>query len=84
GGFRRGGGAEGPVTLPSASGDLIGAAMAMQGADIAPSAGEVAACTKAREERVTVLHRWAALSGPGLLALNAKRKAAGQPEVRLP
>ena len=84
GGFRRGGGAEGPVTLPSASGDLIGAAMAMQGADIAPSAGEVAACTKAGEERATVLRRWATLSGPGLLALNAKRKAAGLKEVSLP
>jgi hypothetical protein len=84
GGFRRGGGAEGPVTLQSANGDLIGAALGMQGADIAPSAGEVAACTKAREERATVLRRWAALSGPGLAAFNAKRKAAGQPEVRLP
>jgi hypothetical protein len=84
GGFRRFGAAEGPATLQSASGDLIGAAMAMQGADLAPSAGEVAACTRARAERAQVMRRWAALSGPALRALNAKRKAAGQAEVRLP
>jgi hypothetical protein len=84
GGFRRGGGGEGPATLQSAEGDLIGAALAMQGADLTPSAGEVAACTHARAEQVGVMRTWAALSGPGLTALNAKRKAAGLPEVRLP
>ncbi|HKR56736.1 MAG TPA: hypothetical protein VJS20_10565, partial [Gemmatimonadales bacterium] len=84
GGFRRFGGAEGPATLQSVSGDLLGAAMAMQGADVTPSAGEIAACTKARGERTDVMRRWAALSGPALTALNAKRKAAGQPEVRIP
>ena len=72
------------MTLQSASSDLLGAAMAMQGADIAPSAGEVAACAKARGERADVMRRWAALSGPALTALNTKRKAAGQPEVRIP
>ncbi|MGH8860081.1 MAG: hypothetical protein ACRDVG_02405, partial [Jatrophihabitantaceae bacterium] len=86
GAFRRpGGGApDAPVTLQSVTGDLIGAALAMQGADLTPSAGEVAACAKARAERGEVLRRWAAVSGPGLAALNAKRKVAGQPPVRLP
>lgn len=58
--------------------------MAMQGADLTPSAGEVGACTRARAEQVAVMRRWAALSGPGLAALNAKRRAAGLPEVRFP
>jgi hypothetical protein len=58
--------------------------MAMQGADLTPSAGETAGCTRARAEEVAVMRKWAALSGPTLAALNAKRRAAGQPIVRLP
>jgi photosystem II stability/assembly factor-like uncharacterized protein len=84
GGFRRGGPVEGPTTLQSASNDLLGAAMAMQGADLTPSAGEVGACTRARAEQTAVMQKWAALSGPALAALNAKRRAAGQSTVRLP
>ena len=83
GGFRRGSGPPAPPNLQSVSGELLGAAMAMQGADVTPSAGEVAACAKARADRMVVLRRWTALAGPGLRALNAKRQAAGLAEVRI-
>ena len=43
-GFGRGGAAAAPATLETLSNTLIGAAMAMQGADVAPTAAEIAAC----------------------------------------
>ncbi len=80
----RGGGAAGPLTLESASNAMLAAAMSMQAADITPTANQVAACSAARVQATGVLARWAALKGTGLAALNAKRKAAGQPPVALP
>jgi photosystem II stability/assembly factor-like uncharacterized protein len=50
-----------PPTLKSAGDDLMTAAMAMQGADIAPTANQVAACARARGRFRTVLARWSAL-----------------------
>jgi hypothetical protein len=63
---------------------MLAAAMAMQGAEAAPSAREVAACTTARTQSATVMARWAKLTTLDLAALNAKRKAAGQPAIVLP
>ncbi|MBK5187059.1 MAG: hypothetical protein JJD97_02380 [Gemmatimonadaceae bacterium] len=48
-------------TLRSAGNDLISAAMAMQGADLAPTANQIAACARARGEFRAVLARWRAL-----------------------
>jgi hypothetical protein len=71
-------------TLQSVSTEMLAAAMAMQGAEAAPTAREVAACTNARTESATVMARWTKLTTIDLAALNAKRKAAGQPVVVIP
>lgn len=84
-GFGGGGGqAQPPPTLFSVSNMLMAAAMAMQGADVAPTAGQVAASERARAQSIAVLGRWTTLTTTGLAGLNAKRKAAGQPEVVIP
>ncbi|HET7024401.1 MAG TPA: hypothetical protein VFI39_04280 [Gemmatimonadales bacterium] len=80
---RRGGGKAVP-TLESASDALLGAAMAMQAADVTPSAEEVAACARARADAAPVMRKWNALVGEGLRTLNARRKGAGLPEISLP
>jgi hypothetical protein len=53
----------GPPTLVSAGAAMMAAAMAMQGADVAPTAREVDAVTKARAQYKDVLARWNALAG---------------------
>jgi hypothetical protein len=80
---RRGGGKVAP-TLESVSGAMLGAAMAMQDADVTPTAEEVAACVRARADAAPVLKKWNALVGVELQALNARRKAAGQPAIVVP
>jgi len=60
GGFGRGNPAQ-PPTLESASNVLLGAAMAMQDADMAPTAAQVAACDRARTQAVEVMARWSRL-----------------------
>jgi hypothetical protein len=74
----------GPPTLASISGTLMGAAMAMQGAEVAPTARQVAACTAANAQLADVMKRWSALKTTGLAGLNAKLKAAGQAAVVVP
>jgi len=63
---------------------MMSAAMSMQAADVAPTAGQVAGVTRARAEGADVMRRWNSLKTSGLAALNAKRKAAGQPAITLP
>jgi hypothetical protein len=60
---------------------MLSAAMAMQAAEIAPTAREVAACTTARTHAATVMARWTELTAVDLVALNTNRKAAGQPAI---
>ena len=74
----------GPATLASVSGSLMGAAMAMQGAEAAPTATQVAACDRASRQLAEVMKRWTALKTTRLAALNASRKAAGQTPLTLP
>ena len=74
----------GPPTLESLTGTMLSAAMAMQRADVAPTASQVAACDSARTQSASLMSRWTALETSGLAALNAKRKAAGLPAVVLP
>jgi hypothetical protein len=74
----------GPPTLASISGTLMSAAMAMQGAEVAPTARQVAACTAANAQLADVMKRWSALKTTGLAGLNAKLKAAGQAAVVVP
>ncbi len=80
--FRRG--PAGPPTLESASNAALAAAMAMQGADVAPTAAEVAACDRARADAAPLLARWQRLKTTGLAAVNRARAAAGQAPVELP
>jgi len=89
GGFGGGGGGRGgrggdpsaPPTLESVSNAMMAAAMAMQNADVTPTASQVEGVTRARAQSVEVMRRWNALKGAGLTALNAKRKAAGLPAI---
>jgi hypothetical protein len=81
--FRRRG-TERPATLDAASEAMLAAAMAMQSADVTPTAAQVAACDRARADGRAVMARWTALESTGLAALNAKRKAAGEPAVVVP
>jgi hypothetical protein len=62
----------------------MSAAMAMQGAEVAPTARQVAACTAANAQLADVMKRWSALKTTGLAGLNAKLKAAGQAAVVVP
>jgi hypothetical protein len=63
---------------------MMGAAMAMQTADVAPTATQVAACSTARAQGAAAMAKWNMLRTSGIAALNAKRKAAGQPEITIP
>jgi hypothetical protein len=84
GGGGRGGRGGGPPTAPtleSTSNTMIAAAMAMQNADVTPTASQVDAVARARTQSADVMRQWNALRGAGLTALNAKRKAAGLPVV---
>jgi photosystem II stability/assembly factor-like uncharacterized protein len=84
GGRGRGGAGASAPTLEAAANAMMSAAMAMQGADVAPTAGQIAGVTRARAEGAEVMRRWNSLKTTGLAALNAKRKAAGQPAITLP
>ena len=68
------------VTCGSTEG-MIAAAMAMQDAEVTPTAAAVAGATRARAESSDVMRKWTTLKSTSLAALNAKRKAAGQPVV---
>jgi photosystem II stability/assembly factor-like uncharacterized protein len=81
---RRGGGAAAAPTLESVSTGMMGAAMAMQGSEVAPTAVQVAACDRVRKQSAELMKKWTTLKTAGLADLNAKRKAAGQAAVTLP
>jgi len=86
GGFGGRGGGRGntPATLDSASAAMMAAAMAMQQADVAPTARDVEAAAAARRQSTAVMARWTKVTTVDLPALNAKRKAAGQPPIVVP
>ena len=69
------------ATLESASNALLDAAMAMQGADVAPTASQIAAVAKARAQAAIVMARWSKARTADLTALNAKRKATGEAAI---
>lgn len=83
-GFGRFGGPAGPANLQSISGSLLGAANAMQGADVAPTARQVAACRQAANQLDALSKKWLAMKTTGLASLNAKRKAAGESTITPP
>jgi hypothetical protein len=57
--------------------------MGMQAADVAPTARDVQACADARRQRTAVTAKWNRIINVDLPALNAKRKAAGQPPITI-
>jgi hypothetical protein len=81
---RRGGEEHETLTFVHVRNALMGAAMAMQGADVAPTAAEVAACNHARGEYDKLMAQWHALRTAGLHALNAKGAAAGGAAAQTP
>jgi hypothetical protein len=82
GGF--GGGPQQPPTLETASTGALAAAMAMQRADVTPTANQVAACDRARVQVRDIIARWNRLRASELAALNAQRKSAGKEPVPFP
>jgi photosystem II stability/assembly factor-like uncharacterized protein len=84
GGGRGGAAANTAPSLETVSNEMIAAAMAMQGADVTPTAAQVAAVAKARADGADAMRRWNTVRTTGLTALNAKRKAAGQPAITIP
>jgi hypothetical protein len=81
---RRGGAAGASLSLEAASSALTAAVMAMQDADVAPTAAQVATAGRARDQAATATARWNRLRTADLAALNATRKAGGQPPIVLP
>jgi len=77
-------GAAARVSLDGVSAAMMAAAMAMQGAEAAPTAREIAACADARRRSSAVMAQWTKITTVDLAALNAKRRAAGQPPIALP
>ena len=55
-------GAPVPSTLDAVSDAMLAAAMSMQGADVTPTASQVAACARARAQYREVIRRWTALA----------------------
>jgi hypothetical protein len=84
GGGRGRGGAPEAQNLETAVTAQMAAAMAMQAADVTPTATQVAAVAKAKADAAGVMKRWTALKTTGLAGLNAKRKKAGEPPIELP
>ena len=70
-GFFRGAAPSGPPTLSGASDAMMGAAMAMQEAEVAATARQVAACDEARAQGRQVMERWRALQARAHDALEA-------------
>jgi len=64
---RRGGAGDATLTLNGASDALLAAAMAMQSADVAPTAAQLAAAVRARTQANAAMARW-----------NSLRTAAGR------
>ncbi len=68
--FFRGGAPSGPPTLNGASDAMMGAAMSMQEAEVAPTARQVAACDEARAQARGVMERWRTLQARARDALD--------------
>jgi len=81
---RRGGPGATPLSLEAASNALTAAVMAMQDADVAPTASQVATADRARAQAKIATAHWTQLRTSGLAALNAKRKRAGEAPFVLP
>jgi photosystem II stability/assembly factor-like uncharacterized protein len=72
-GFGRGGAGAAPIqNLETVSNSLIAAAMAMQSAEVAPTAGQLAAAAKAKAEAAAVMKRWTTIKAAATRAGGGK------------
>ncbi|HEY8310003.1 MAG TPA: hypothetical protein VIG47_05570, partial [Gemmatimonadaceae bacterium] len=78
------GGGRPAITLNGASSAALAASLAMQSAETAPTAAQIAACARARTEAQAAMTRWNAMKTTGLSSFNAMLKTKGQPAVTLP
>ncbi|HWP70320.1 MAG TPA: hypothetical protein VNM36_04430, partial [Gemmatimonadaceae bacterium] len=76
------GGAPQTPSLPIL-GTLTGVMNSLQGADVPPTANQLAAISAARTDADAVLSRWTTLRTTGLATLNATLKAAGLGAVEI-
>jgi hypothetical protein len=70
--FRRGGGGARAATLNGAGDAMLAAAMAMQGADVAPTARQVEACSRARAAERGVMAKWEQVRAAGAAVVGGK------------
>ena len=73
-----------PATLNGVSDAALDACMAMQAAETAPTAVQIAASDRARSRAKEVMARWEALKSKGLVAFNARLQRNGAAAVPLP
>jgi hypothetical protein len=81
-GGRRGG--RPAPTLDGVSGTALAASLALQAAETAPTAAQIAACARAQAQVDAAMARWNTMKTTGLSSLNAALKAKGQAAVTLP
>ena len=78
------GGARPSTTLNEASDAALDALLALQSADTAPTAAQIAACAQARVQTSAAMARWEALKTNDLSSFNTTLEANGQPALKLP
>jgi photosystem II stability/assembly factor-like uncharacterized protein len=83
GGGGRGGGAPAspPGSLSAASAGLAGVMNLLQGADVRPTAVQLAAITNARTTAAATIAKWTTIKTVDVVAANATLKAAGLPSL---
>ena len=81
---RYSGGARAPTTLNQASDAALAASLALQSADTAPTAAQIAACAQARTQAKEVISRWEMLRSKDLSTFNTILVAKGQAALTLP
>src|SRR5262249_15571186 len=70
-------------TLASVSQAAMTAAMAMQGADVAPTAGQVAAAAKARADVKTLMPQWTAVKASAAAQWKSPNRATNGPSATM-
>ncbi|MEO7431182.1 MAG: hypothetical protein ABIR62_04045, partial [Dokdonella sp.] len=78
------GGAHPPSTLNDVSDAALSASLALQAADTAPTAAQIAACVQARAQANEAMARWEMVQSKDLATFNAKLKAKGHDTLALP
>jgi hypothetical protein len=83
-GGRGRGGASNQKSLETVTASLMNAVMATQNAESPPTADQIAAASKARNEASEVLRQWNQIKTAGVTSFNGRRKSAGQSTLTIP